>query len=151
MAPGSRIVPAALAMLLAGSAPVPAGSALPAPGTYRLPLLTGQAAIDQADILIQLRQWQKKVPSEARTFEERGSREGSIRYRLFKPAEFDPAKTYPLVLSLHGGGPRENFDHLLMGYVPGFAYGLGRLVSPELQSKYPCFVVAPWSAGGGWD
>jgi predicted peptidase len=34
---------------------------------------------------------------------------------------------------------------------PGFAYGIGRLVSPDTQSKHPAFVVVPWSAGSGWD
>ncbi|MGI9468905.1 MAG: hypothetical protein ACR2OA_17445, partial [Rubripirellula sp.] len=26
-----------------------------------------------------------------------------LQYRLMKPIDFDPSKTYPLILSLHGG------------------------------------------------
>ena len=29
-----------------------------------------------------------------------------VQYRLMKPIDFDPAKTYPLILSLHGGSGR---------------------------------------------
>jgi predicted peptidase len=91
-----------------------------------------------------LRQIPKEVPSEVRIFK-------TLRYRLFKPLNFDATQTYPLVLSLHGGGPRHKFEHLLEGDTPGFAYGLGRLVSAETQSQHPCFVFAPWSGEQGWD
>ena len=73
-----------------------------------------------------------------------------MRYRFYKPLNFDPAKTYPLVLSLHGGAPRQHFEDLLEPFAPGFAYGIGRLVSPETQSTHPAFIVVPWSGSSGW-
>ena len=74
----------------------------------------------------------------------------SLRYLLFKPANTNTA-ALPLVLSLHGGGPARQFEHLLEPYAPGFAYGLGRLVAPETQREHPSYVVAPWSDNSGWD
>jgi predicted peptidase len=128
-----------------------AESLKPIPGTTVLPPLAGQAAANHAELLAKLRRLPKEVPSEARTFTSPKSSRDSIRYRLYKPLKFDPAVTYPLVLSLHGGGPRRNFDDLLEPFSPGFAYGIGRLASPETQSKHPAFVIVPWSAGRGWD
>src|SRR5215470_17347331 len=78
---------------------IPTGTTVVAP-------LSGQAATNQAELLAKVRQVPRQVPSEARTFAERTGKE-AIAYRLFKPLPFDSAKTYPLVLSLHGGGPRK--------------------------------------------
>lgn len=126
-------------------------AAAPAPGITLVPALAGEAAKNQADLLLKLRALPKEVASEARDLTRAGSTRSLMRYRLFKPLNFDPAKTYPVVLSLHGGGPRRHFEDLLEPFSPGFAYGLGRLVSPDTQSRHPAFVVAPWSGGGGWD
>jgi predicted peptidase len=119
-------------------------------GTTVVKPLTGQAATNQTELLAKIRQIPRQVHSEARTFRERTGKD-SISYRLFKPLPFDSAKTYPLVLSLHGGGPRKNFNDLLEPFAPGFAYGIGRLASPEEQAKHPSFVVVPWSNGRGWN
>lgn len=123
----------------------------PVAGVTLVPPLAGQAAKSQAELLLKLRQLPKEVASEARDLTRTGSATSLMRYRLFKPLNFDPAKTYPLVLSLHGGGPRRRFEDLLEPFSPGFAYGLGRLVSPDTQTRHAAFVVAPWSGGGGWD
>src|SRR5688572_23415649 len=121
------------------------------PGTFIIPPLRGQAATNQQQLLERLRHQPKKVEWELRTFVAAPRGEQSMRYLLFKP-KGSPAETnLPLVLSLHGGGPRRAFEHLLEPYAPGFAYGLGRLVSDETQTKHPCFVVAPWSNDRGWD
>jgi predicted peptidase len=114
-----------------------------------IPPLTGGAATNQAMFLAQIQRFPKQVPAEARTFTESGGSRGSLRYHLFKPRSYDPASAYPLVLSLHGGKPKQ-FDHLLEGGELGFGYGVGRLVSPEEQGKHPAFVVVPWSEGRGW-
>jgi predicted peptidase len=126
-------------------------AATPAPGVTLVPALAGEAAKNQADLLLKLRALPKEVASEARDLTRPGSTRSLMRYRLFKPLGFDPAKSYPVVLSLHGGGPRRRFEDLLEPFSPGFAYGLGRLVSADTQSRHPAFVVAPWSGGGGWD
>jgi len=39
------------------------------------------------------------------------SQENSLPYRLLKPANYDPAKKYPLVLFLHGSGERGTDNH----------------------------------------
>lgn len=121
------------------------------PGTTIVPPLRGQAATNQLVLLERLRHWPKKVQWEMRTFVAAPRGEQSMRYLLFKPKESLGATNLPLVLSLHGGGPRNKFEHLLEPYAPGFAYGLGRLVSDDTQTNHPCFVVAPWSGERGWD
>lgn len=113
-------------------------------GTTLVPPLRGQTLTNQVELLARLRATPKLIASEARAFK-------TLRYRLFKPAGFDSEKSYPLVLSLHGGGPRHSFDHLLEGETPGFAYGIGRLVGLETQRKHPCFVLVPWSGPQGWN
>jgi predicted peptidase len=120
-------------------------------GTFIIPPLRGQAATNQQQLLERLRHWPKKVEWELRTFLAAPRGEQSMRYLLFKPKESTAETNYPLVLSLHGGGPRHKFEHLLEPYAPGFAYGLGRLVSDDTQTNHPCFVVAPWSNERGWD
>ena len=121
------------------------------PGTTIVPPLRGQAASNQLGVLERLRHWPKKVEWELRTFVAAPRGEESMRYLLFKPKQSPAETNYPLVLSLHGGAPRRQFEHLLEPHAPGFAYGLGRLVSDETQTNHPCFVVAPWSSERGWD
>jgi poly(3-hydroxybutyrate) depolymerase len=128
----------------------PSAQGMPALGRTRVPMPMGQTATNQAAFLARIQGFPKQVPSEARTFSKPGGSGQAMRYYLFKPRGLDPALAYPLVLSLHGGKPHE-FEHLLEGGTLGFAYGVGRLVSPEEQAKHPAFVVAPWSGGLGWD
>ena len=121
------------------------------PGTFVVPPLRGQAATNQQQLLGRLRHQPKKVEWEVRTFVAAPRGEQFMRYLLFKPKTLSTATNYPLVLSLHGGAPRRQFEHLLEPYAPGFAYGPGRLVSDDTQTNHPSFVVAPWSGENGWD
>jgi predicted peptidase len=121
------------------------------PGTFVISPLRGRGATNQQQLLERLRHQPKKVEWETRTFVAAPRGEEFMRYLVFKPKESPVETNFPLVLSLHGGGPRRKFEHLLEPYAPGFAYGLGRLVSNDTQTNHPCFVVAPWSGERGWD
>jgi predicted peptidase len=58
-----------------------------------------------------------------------------------KPIDFDPSKTYPLILSLHGGSGRgtQNIKNLLIWNE--------YLADEDLRRKHPAFVLAPQSNG----
>jgi predicted peptidase len=112
--------------------------------------LQGAAKTNQAQTVERVRHLTKKAAWEKRTYAHPKSKE-TLRYLLFKPANVGAGTNLPLVLSLHGGAPRHHFEDLLEPYLPGLAYGLGRLVSDEIQQKYPSFVLAPWSNGRNWD
>lgn len=60
-----------------------------------------------------------------------------VQYRLMKPIDFDPSKTYPLILSLHGGSGRgtQNIKNLLIWNE--------YLADEDLRRKHPAFVLAP--------
>ena len=64
-----------------------------------------------------------------------------VQYRLMKPIDFDPGKTYPLILSLHGGSGRgtQNIRNLLIWNE--------YLADEDLRRKHPAFVLAPQSNG----
>lgn len=64
-----------------------------------------------------------------------------VQYRLMKPIDFDPQKTYPLILSLHGGSGRgtQNIKNLLIWNE--------YLADEDLRRKRPSFVLAPQSNG----
>ena len=59
-------------------------------------------------------------------------------YRLLKPKDYDPKRSYPLVLFLHGMGERgsDNDRQLINGASEFFA-------NDEARAKYPCFAVIP--------
>ncbi|MDF1816980.1 MAG: prolyl oligopeptidase family serine peptidase, partial [Verrucomicrobiales bacterium] len=82
----------------------------------------------------------KRYPIEelAELYEARDFR--GMPFRFFEP-EIKEGEKYPLVLSLHGAGGkgRDNRKNLKPWN--------GTLAEPELQKKYPCFIVAPQSAG----
>jgi predicted peptidase len=67
-------------------------------------------------------------------------------YRLYVPENYDPSKSYPLVLFLHGGGERgsDNEKQLLAND------GAVIWAAPENQAKHPAFVLAP-QARNVWD
>jgi predicted peptidase len=119
-------------------------------GAFLIPKLTGETATNQAQQLERFRHLPKQAALAARVFTEPRAPRESLRYLLFQPATTN-TQPLPLVLSLHGGGPRHRFEDLLEPYTPGFAYGLGRLVAPESQREHPCFVIAPWSDNSNWD
>ena len=64
-------------------------------------------------------------------------RNGSMPYRLMKPAGYDKTKKYPLVLFLHGAGERgtDNRKQLVVG--------LNIFANPKRIDHYPCFIAAP--------
>jgi predicted peptidase len=61
----------------------------------------------------------------------------TLRYRMMKPADYNPKKKYPVVLFLHGAGERgaDNEAQLTHGWNL-FADSMNR-------SKYPAFVIFP--------
>lgn len=68
-----------------------------------------------------------------------------VKYRLMKPIDFDPNRTYPLILSLHGAGGKgsQNIKNLR---------NWNEWLSDEnLRRKHPCFVLAPQSPGSWFD
>jgi predicted peptidase len=111
--------------------------------------LNGSAASNHVACVEHMRHLPRHAAFEARTFTNAG--QPPLRYLLFRPENIQTNARYPLVLSLHGGAPRRNFEDLLEPYLPGLAYGLGRLVSIETQTAHPSFVVAPWSNNQSWD
>ncbi|MES9775057.1 chitobiase/beta-hexosaminidase C-terminal domain-containing protein [Priestia megaterium] len=64
---------------------------------------------------------------------------GTMPYRLYVPEDYDPAKSYPLVLFLHGGGERgtDNVSQIMAND------GAVIWAAPENQAKHPAFVLAP--------
>jgi len=77
----------------------------------------------------------------------------SMKYRLFKPANYDPTKKYPIVVALHGIGER--------GYNNVNQLTLEELAQPwvrdSVQAKHPHFVMVPqcppnqlWWPSGTW-
>jgi predicted peptidase len=63
----------------------------------------------------------------------------TMGYRLFVPEGYDPTKTYPLVLFLHGAGESgsDNEIHLTA------SQGATVWAKPQEQARHPCFVLAP--------
>ena len=149
----ARLLTALLGLgLLALSAPVGfAQTTNVFPGTTIVPRLAGTALIQQTNLLERLRHLPRTAGFEARTFTEAGQGGAALRYLLFHPKDMPTNQALPLVVSLHGGGPRRKFEDLLEPYAPGFDYGLGRFVAEETQRAHPCLVLAPWSNQRGWD
>ncbi|MHC4179940.1 MAG: hypothetical protein ACYSWU_20735, partial [Planctomycetota bacterium] len=56
-----------------------------------------------------------------------------------KPIDFDPAKAYPLVLSLHGAGGRGTDN------IRNVRNWNEYMADETLRRKHPCFVLAPQS------
>ncbi len=61
----------------------------------------------------------------------------SLPYRLLKPATYDPARKYPLVVFYHGAGERgeDNRQQLI--------HGMALISSSEGQAQFPCFLAVP--------
>ena len=62
-----------------------------------------------------------------------------LRYNLFDPKDYDPSKSYPLVLFMHDAGATSDVTRTTL------FQGLGAVswASPEDQAKRPAFVLAP--------
>ncbi len=73
---------------------------------------------------------------EAHTYVNRAG--DTLRYRLMKPFNYDPAKKYPLVVCLHHGGAhgRDNVRQVENSDAPFLAHYLNR-------EKYPAFLFVP--------
>ncbi|MCX7039808.1 MAG: cadherin-like beta sandwich domain-containing protein [Spirochaetes bacterium] len=63
----------------------------------------------------------------------------TMGYRLFVPEGYDPSRSYPLVLFLHGAGESgsDNEIHLRANQ------GATVWAKPREQGRHPCFVLAP--------
>lgn len=84
----------------------------------------------------------------------------SLHYYLYVPQNYNPAKKYPLVLLLHGGGERSNpsntaeqNEQVLLNdpYAQVWSADYNAPGNPHIQQHWPCFVVVPQlSAGQYW-
>lgn len=75
----------------------------------------------------------------------KGPSDQVLKYRMLDPRKSDVAKKpekFPLVVFLHGAGERgdDNVKQLI--------HGMQDFASAAVQSKYPCFVVAPQCPNG---
>ena len=93
-----------------------------------------------------LARWFKKAPQRASAlaepFEGRtyvNDRGDSLLYRLLKPVDYDPAKTYPLVVCLHGGSGWGTDNVRQIDGSPSVQL----LSMDENRKKYPAFLLAP--------
>ena len=85
----------------------------------------------------------------AYTFTSQGN---SLTYYLYTPANYNPARKYPLVLLLEGGGERSNpkntseqNEKLLLNdpYAQVWSTAYNAPGDPHIQQRWPCFVVIP--------
>lgn len=77
-----------------------------------------------------------------------------LKYRLLKPLGYNPNKSYPLVIFLHGAGERGNDNSAQL------KHGMADFCKTVRREKNPCYVIAPqcpddekwaeidWSAAG---
>ena len=72
----------------------------------------------------------------------------TMPYRLFIPTSYERDHKYPLILWLHGAGSIGN-DNLKQ--ISGASLrGTHTWIAPQVQAKYPSFVLAPQSKSGAW-
>ncbi len=76
---------------------------------------------------------------EARNYRSREGQE--LPYRLFTPKGYDPAKTYPLILFLHGASARGADNERQLGGAG--QWGTQLWVKEAVQREHPAFVLAP--------
>lgn len=74
---------------------------------------------------------------EVRTYKDADGK--GLPYRLLKPVNYDPKKTYPLVTHLHGAGVRGTDNKAQMVDILKVFY--------DAQAKHPCFVAIPQCPG----
>ena len=63
----------------------------------------------------------------------------SLPYRMYVPADYDPEKSYPLVLFFHGAGERGNNNN----HVFTQDSIMNRLLGPDERKNHPCIILAP--------
>jgi lysophospholipase L1-like esterase/poly(3-hydroxybutyrate) depolymerase len=72
---------------------------------------------------------------EARTYTNAAG--DKLPYRLLRPANYDAAQKYPLVVLLHGAGERGDDNKAQL------KWGGSLFTKPEVREKYPAFVLVP--------
>src|SRR5262250_835579 len=72
----------------------------------------------------------------------------TMPYRLFVPPSYEKDRKYPLILWLHGAGSigTDNLKQISGASL----HGTHTWIAPQVQEKYPAFVLAPQSRGGAW-
>jgi poly(3-hydroxybutyrate) depolymerase len=63
-----------------------------------------------------------------------------LNYRLYKPRNYDPSKSYSIILFLHGAGERGNNNTVQVRDALPWA-------RDAVQSEHPCFILAPQCPG----
>ena len=63
----------------------------------------------------------------------------AMPYRVMEPYNYDPEKSYPLILSLHGAGGRGDDNSMQIRAWNRW------ILKEDWREKYPCFVIAPQS------
>jgi len=73
----------------------------------------------------------------------KASNNKSLPYRLYVPDDYDPNKSYPLVLFFHGAGERgtDNNAQISAGSV------MQRLLTETELKRFPCIILAPQCPG----
>ena len=73
----------------------------------------------------------------------KSSKGASLPYRLYVPDDYDPNKSYPLVLFFHGAGERgtDNKAQISAGSV------MQRLLTETEMKRFPCLILAPQCPG----
>lgn len=79
------------------------------------------------------------LAADTASFEKRAY--GSMPYRLFIPKSYDRARSYPLVVWLHGGAGRGRDNERQIS--EGNTLGATIWTAPANQARFPSFVVAP--------
>lgn len=67
-----------------------------------------------------------------------------LPYRFYTP-DVEKGKLYPLVVFMHGAGKAQGTDNSSQ-----LIHGSQLFVKPEIQEKYPCYVVAPQCPKDVW-
>ncbi len=62
---------------------------------------------------------------------------GKLPYRLLAPDDYDPKKSYPLVIFLHGAGERGTNNEAQ------FVHGVSPFAKEAGRKSHPCFLIAP--------
>ncbi len=70
-----------------------------------------------------------------------------IKSRLFIPESYDPEKSYPVVVTLHGSGEvgTDNFSHILYNHLAT------SWAAYDFQAGNPCFVFSPQCPVSDWN
>jgi len=61
----------------------------------------------------------------------------TLPYRLLKPVDYNPARSYPLIVFLHGSGSRGSDNETVVAKMPAI------FASDSFRKAYPCFFAVP--------